>query len=123
MTETLCTSGAVKHRVGAFASSTVTASGAWLTELINQAEGQIAAETMVDWVSVYSTLSDNYKKVLEQAAACWAANAVIGYDPSGFLNVSEAAFIVNLNWGAYDRALKVLSEAPVSKAIGGTLLK
>ena len=122
MTETLCVSGAVKHRAGANASSTVTASGAWLTELINQAEGHIAAETMVDWVSYYSGLSDNYKKILESACACWAANGVIAYDTTGYLNTPEAAFIVNCNWAVYDRALRVLSQSPVAKALGGTML-
>src|SRR3990167_10312955 len=122
MTETLCTSGAVKHRAGANASSTVTVSGGWLTELINQAEGQIAAETLVDWVASYSGLSANYKKVLESATACWAANAVIAYDTTGYLNTPEAAFIVNVNWGTYDRALKALSQSSVAKALGGTML-
>lgn len=122
MAETLCVSGAVKHRAGANASATVTASGGWMTELINQAEGQIAAETLVDWVASYSGLSANYKKVLEGAAACWAANAVIAYDTTGYLNTPEAAFIVNVNWGTYDRAIKALSQASTSKAFGGTLL-
>src|SRR3990167_10478767 len=109
MVETLRTSGAVKHKAGINASSTVTNSGGWLTELINQAEGQIIAETLVDWVASYSGLSNNYKKVLESASACWAANAVIGADMSGFTNISEATTMVNINWATYDRALKVLS--------------
>src|SRR3990167_11301290 len=99
MTETLCVSGAVKHRAGANASSTVTASGAWLTELINQAEGDIAAETMVDWVSSYSGLSDNYRKVLEGACSAKAAIKVVSYDARSYLSVGEAGFIVNVLWG------------------------
>ena len=93
-----------------------------MTELINQAEGQIAAESLVDWVASYSGLSANYKQVLEQAAACWAANGVIAYDTTGYLNTPEAAFMVNVNWGIYDRAIKVLSQSPTAKALGGTML-
>ena len=122
MTETLCTSGAVVHRAGAGASSTVTSSGAWMTELINQAEGQIAAETMVDWVSSYSGLNSNFKKVLEIAASSYAAIGVISYDSKNYINTSEAAYIINVLWGQYARALSVLKDPVVSKAMGGTLL-
>lgn len=122
MVETLCTSGAVKHRAGANASETVTASGAWLTELINQAEGEIAAETQCDWVASYSGLSANYKKILEGACAAKAAIKVISYDSTGFLNIGEAAFMVNVLWGEYDRSLKLLSDSTIRNALGGTQL-
>ena len=122
MVETLCTSGAVKHRTGANASSTVTSSGGWLTELINQAEGEIAVETMVDWVASYSSLSANYKQILEGAAAAKAAIKVISYDATGFLNIGEAAFMVNVLWGEYDRSVKMLADPVRAKTIGATLL-
>ena len=122
MVETLCTSGAVKHRAGANASSTVTASGAWLTELINQAEGDIVAETLVNWVSSYSGLSANYKQVLEGACAAKAAIKVISYDTSNYTTLNEATTIINVLWGEYDRAIRVLSQSPTAKALGGTML-
>src|SRR3990167_4666359 len=121
MTETLCVSGAVKHRAGLNASTTPTGSGAWMTELINQAEGDIAAETLVDWVSSYSGLSDNYRKVLEGACAEKAAIKVICDDMSGFTNIQEAGTMINVLWGEYDRAIRVLNQAPVAKALGGTI--
>lgn len=122
MVETLCTSGAVKHRATYAASTTVTTSGSWLTEFINQAEGDIAAETRVDWVAIYSTLSANYKQVLEGACAAKAAIKVINYDLRGFLSIGEAGLITNVLWAEYARALKVLEQPSVSKAIGGTML-
>lgn len=122
MVETLCTSGAVKHRAGNGASSTVTNSGAWMTELINQAEGDIATETRVDWVSLYSGLSANYKQVLEGACAAKAGIKVVSYDGRGYLNIAEAAFIINVLWGEYARALGILKDPVTAKAIGGTIL-
>lgn len=122
MTETLCTSGAVIHRAGAGASSTVTASGAWMTELINQAEGCIAAETLVDWVASYSGLNSNFKKVLENACATRAAIMVISYDSKNYVNTPEAAYIINVLWAEYARSIQVLKDPTVAKAIGGTLL-
>lgn len=123
MTETLCTSGAVKHRAGLYANSTLTASGAWLTELINQAEGDILAETMVDWVAGYASVITNAKPFLESACAAKAAIKVISYDTSNYVSLNEATTILNVLWGEYGRAIKVLSEPQVAKAIGGTLLK
>lgn len=122
MTETLCTSGAVKHRSGSGASTTITNDGTILTEFINQAEGDIVAETLVDWVSSYSGLSANYKKVLEGACAAKAAIKVLSYDSRGYLSVAEAGFMVNVLWGEYDRAIRVLSQSPTAKALGGTML-
>lgn len=122
MTETLCTSGAVKHRAGANASATIINSGAIMTEFINQAEGDIAAETLVNWVTSYSGMSADYKKVLEGACAAKAAIKVVSYDTANYVNTPEAAFIVNVLWGEYDRAIRVLNQAPVAKALGGTIL-
>lgn len=122
MTETLCTSGAVKHRAGANASTTVTNSSTWMTELINQAEGEIAAETMVDWVASYSGLSANYKKILEGACAAKAALKVISYDTGNYASLNEATTIINVLWGEYNQSIKVLKDPAVAKALGGTLL-
>lgn len=122
MVETLCTSGAVKHRAGPNANSTITNSGAWITEYINQAEGCIAAETQCDWVAVYSGLSNNYKKVLENACAVRSALMVVSDDSTGFLNIGEGAFKVNVLWAEYDRDLRVLSDTKVRNALGGSQL-
>lgn len=122
MTVTLCDSGAVKLRAGANASTTIINSDANLTVFINQAEGDIAAETQCDWVAVYSGLSANYKKVLEGACASKAALKVISYNTVGYTGVGEATFMANVLWAEYDRAIRVLSNAPVRKALGGSAL-
>ncbi|MBI4092273.1 MAG: hypothetical protein HY427_03670 [Candidatus Levybacteria bacterium] len=121
MAETLCTSGMVKHRANYGASSTVTNSGTWMTELINQAEGQVIADTRVNWIDIYSTLNADFKQVLEQATACWAANAVIAYDTRGFLGVNEAATMINVNWAQYQQAIKTLKEDKTITFFGATL--
>lgn len=122
MVETLCDSGAVKWRAGANASTTVINSGAALTSFINQAEGEIAVETLCDWVAIYSGLSANYKKVLEGACATKAAIKAIEYNPGTFSSLNEATTMVNILWAEYDRSIRLLSDTKARQAIGGSAL-
>ena len=92
-----------------------------MTTFINQAEGDIMAETQCDWVAVYSGLSANYKQVLEGACAAKAAIRCISYNTVGYTGVGEATFIVNVLWAEYDRAIKVLSQPAIRNAVGGTV--
>ena len=118
MTETLCNSGNVKLAAGANVSSSITASQ--YTELINQAEGQLIADTGVNWIDVYSGLNADFKQVIEMATANWAAVGAIKYDPSGYTTVGESVVIINGCLDRYDRAVSKLKDANVYKPFGGT---
>ena len=120
MTETLCTSGAVKLRASVNASTAITNSPANMTLFINQAEGDLFADTRVDWVAIYSGLSANYKQVLEGAAASKAAIRVISYDPDA-IGRTTAAFIINVLWAEYNQAVRVLKDDKLITAMGGSL--
>lgn len=115
MAETLCDSGAVKLKAGSNASSTITDNAVTMTQFINQAEGDIAADTTVDWVSKYSGLSANFKQVIEGAVASKAAISVINYNMGGFTSRAEALTMLNVNWATYDRAVRELKENKVKK--------
>lgn len=121
MVETLATSGAVKHRVGSDAPTTITNSGAWMTELINQAEGDICAETRVNWIDIYSTMNADFKQVLEGACAAKAAIKVISYAPAEY-PPNAAMNMINVLWSEYDRAITILKDEKNLRAIGGTLI-
>lgn len=119
MAETLCNSGNVKLAAGANVSSAITA--AQYTELINQAEGQLTADTGVNWVTHWPAISGNsYAKSIEQAAANWAAVNAIKYDPSGYTTIGEAVTIINACLDRYDRAVNKLKDANVYRPFGGT---
>lgn len=115
----LCTSGNVKLAAGANVSTAIT--NAQYISLIDQAEGQLIADTGVDWLVVYATISGNsYGKIVEQAVANFAAVGAIGYDPSGYTTIGEAVTITNICLDRYDRAVVKLKDANVYKPFGGT---
>ena len=120
MVETLCTSGAVKHRAGTNASTTVTNSGAWMTELINQSEGDFIADTRVNWIDLYGSMNADFKQQIEGAVAAKAAVKVISYDMAGFTDRAEAVSMINVLWAEYMNAVRTLSEDKVVNMFGGT---
>ena len=119
MTETLCDSGHVKLCAGAKVSTALT--GADYTTFINQAEGQIVADTGVNCIDIYSTMNADFRKILEQACAAWAGNKAIKYDVGVYTGgLQEATTMVNINLEEYDRAIAKLKDANVYEAFGGT---
>ena len=117
MVETLCNSGNVKLAAGEDFDTSITA--AQFTELINQAEGQLIADTGVNWIDVYSAMNADFKQAIEQAAAAYAAVNVVRYKPSAYASLNEAITIVNINLDRYDRAVAKLKDANVYKPFGG----
>jgi len=120
MVETLCDSGAVKLKAGANVSTAVTSIPATMTQFINQAEGDIAVDTGIDWVTLYSGISANFKQALEGACSNKAAIYAISYDMSGFTSRQEALNMLNVLWGSYDRATDRLREDKVKVLLGAT---
>ena len=123
MTETLCDSGAVKFKAGINASTTVTNNAVRLTQYINQAEGQIVAETGANWLDDYSGMNVDFKQVLESAASCWAAIDVIEADMSGFTTLGEATTMINTLLTKYDRAITVLKDSKKITALGSSYIQ
>ena len=118
MTETLCDSGAVKFAAGVNASSTITDDPVAMTQFINQAEGDFAADTAIDWVTEYSGVSANFKQAIEGAVAAKAAIKVINYDPDA-IGISTASFMTNVLWATYDRAVREIKEVKIKKELFG----
>ena len=108
MTETLCTSGAVKLKAGANVSTAIT--GDNYTDLINQAESYIVCLTRTDYVSTYSGLTASKKKILEDAASSHAAISAINYDMSNFTSRQEALIMINILWAKIDQCIKLLND-------------
>ena len=121
MGDTLCTSGTVKLLAGAYASSTITSSGTYLTTFINEAEGDFIADTRVNWIALWPKISGTaYVKAIENAVASKAAIKVINYDMSGYDSLAQATTMMNVLWADYDRAVRTLSEDKVVTFFGGT---
>ena len=116
MTTTLCTSGSVKLKAGVDHTALTFAQ---YEELINQAEGAIIADTRINWVDIYSTMNDDFKKILEGATAAKAAVGVINYDPLALGGLGISTTMINVNLDEYDRAVKQLKEQNVYSPFGG----
>lgn len=118
---TICTSANVKLAAGASVSSSLT--GNDFSEFINQAEGQLIADTGVNWVTHWPTLSgQDYGKVVEGAVAAYAGTMAIRYKPSGYAQLNEAITIMNANLEIYNRAIAKLKDSNVYEPFGGTKL-
>lgn len=117
MTETFCTSGAVKLKAGAGATTLLDTQ---YTMLINQAESFINAamkDEGIDFVDLYSTLGDNTKKILEDAASSHAAVAAINYDMGGFTSRTEAQVMLDVNYTRLNDCIALLKDKKVSDYI------
>lgn len=98
MTETLCTSGAVKLKAGAGVSSSLTADN--YTQLINQAECFLNVSIKIPGVNIvsdFANMNSDVKKILEDAASSHAAMGAINYDTGGYTD-AEAALMLNFNY-------------------------
>jgi hypothetical protein len=95
MTETLCTSGAVKLKAGANAP---TLTSAQYTDLINKAEAHCAAHARYDWVANYAALPELAKNFLQDLSSSHAAIAVINNDMSGFTSRTESQVMLDVNY-------------------------
>lgn len=120
MSFTLTSSGAIIMKAGANASSTATSSGALLKEFADQAEADICSKTRYDWVTNYTSLGTNFKKLLDCAVSSKAASFVINYDMSGYTSRQEASGMLNILWTDYQEALNALKDAEVRRAIGAS---
>lgn len=117
MTETMCTSGAVKLKAGANMSSSLTADN--YTTLINQAESYINTATRINYTDTYGSLNDDVKKILEDTASSYAAISAINYDMSGYTSRQEALTMLNVNWAIVQQGIKLLSDKKYTDFING----
>ena len=117
MTTTLCNSGNVKLKAGVDATAL---SFAQYETLINEAEGQIIADTGVNWIDVYSGLNADFKQIIQGAVSAKAAIAAIEYDPLALGPLAVATTKVNVCLDEYDRGVNKLKDANVYGPFGGT---
>lgn len=107
MTETLCSSGAVKLKAGLNAP---TLTSAQYTQLINQAEGFVVSSSRYDWVLNYASVSTIGKTLLEDAVSSYAAINAVGYDMSGFTSREEAQILLDVNWSKVVECVNLLRD-------------
>lgn len=117
MTSTFCTSGACLLKAGKNVStdfSTGTPGGqtatAAIDQLINQAESYLNTLTRINYTDTYASLNGDVKKILEDAASCHAALAMVTYDTSSYTSRAEAQTILNVCYARLTDAVQLLRE-------------
>lgn len=109
MTLTLCTTTDIIRKAGLGANSTITASGTWLEEIGNNAEGCVIADTRIDWITGYSDVNTYVKLKLQEATAAKAALDVVTYSSKDYSARLEQETLIDKLYDEYAQAIQVLS--------------
>ena len=115
MSFTLCTSGAIVQKAGAYVNSTAAASGALLSAFSDQAEGLICSETRWDFVTNYSSVNTMVKLALQDCCSSLAAIQLINYDMSGYTSKAEAQTMLDVLSSNAQKHLSNLKNADSNK--------
>ena len=103
------TTAEVIRKAGANAS-TVSITEIFVNDYISQAESEINGATRYNWSDKYSTLNDDVKGILKEAASNLAAIYIICYDMSGYMSLSEAESMITILRDGYTRCLQFLRD-------------
>ena len=106
----------VSYKCGSGASATSNTE-AYINNFMFQAESYINSVCRYNFSDNYSTLNDDTKGILQEAATAIAAIYVIQYDMSGFTSRIEAEDMINILRDAYIRCFAILRDKKVSDFI------
>lgn len=107
MVFTLCTSGAIVIEAGDGVNSTASTSGAILSKLSEDAEGEFCALTRKDWVSDWANVDTRIQLAVTSAVSKMAGFNLIKYDMSGYTSRNEAQTMLDV---CDDQANKIIRE-------------
>jgi len=75
-----------------------------------QAEALINTITRTNYSDSYATLNVDVQKMLEEAAACWAAIDFISYNMAGYTSRVEAEDMINILWAKFNLITDILKD-------------
>ena len=119
MTWIMCTSGAAVAKAGANANSTITVSGARLSEWSAQAESTVNAITRKNYSDTYAALNADVTGILNDVTTSLIANNIISYDMSGYTSRAEAETMLDVNRDTATRGLSLLRDKKQTTFIDG----
>jgi len=113
-----CTSGALLLKVG----ENYDATGFTLpntNQAIAQAESVINAVCRYNFSDSYAGLNIDVKKLLEEAAACWASIDFISFNMAGYTSRVEAEDMISILWAKFWKIIEILRDQKVVTFING----
>src|SRR3990167_7643895 len=109
MALTLTTSAEIIRRAGEGAPTDITGSGALVTSICEDAEGEFIADTRRDWITDYASVNTYIKKKIASAVSSKAAFNIVQNDRSGYFSKSEQETILDVLDNNYNSAVKLLT--------------
>ena len=116
MSWTLTTSGSAICKAGAYANSTIVASGSLLATFSDEVEAKISGILRYDLVTNWSNVKTNFKPFLEDLASDMIALKILGYDPSTY-GSREIALIVNMLVDNAKQSQEILRQDKIKEVI------
>lgn len=106
----LTTSGAIVKMAGEGASSTITASAAWVIFLGERAEKELCTDSGMDWIGGYASVNANIKGLLDRGAAAKAAKDIVHYSAKGYTTRLEQETIIDILTDDYNKIVAKLQK-------------
>ena len=120
MAFTFATSGAIVYRAGKNVDANIKVSGAFLTQISEDAEALINNTAGVDLISKYDSLTANGKKTLQEAETCYGGMQLISYDQSVYTSRQEAQSMLDVLDDRLNKALSLIKDDKVKTFLGVT---
>jgi len=114
-----CVSGAALLKAGGFYNSVLSGAGMTISgagtqiavdNWIDQAEAYVNVASKKNWTSLYPSLSDDVKLIIEDAVSSLAAINIIAWDMSGYTQRGEAESMINVLRDSANRNIMKLEE-------------
>lgn len=120
MSFTLCTSGAILWKAGYGADWTGVCANSYaiLTDFADKAEARLSGYMNRDLVSLYSTISTNFKPLISDTVAVLAAIDVANYNPLNYPTSLIFQTTLDLLTDDLNRNLKVLQDDNLKSTMG-----
>ena len=113
MSFNLTTSGAIIRKAGANQQSSLSTSGAAISEWCDEAEAYVMAETRKDWIADLSSVDANKRAVLSDTVSSLAAMKMVMHDMTGYNSRREAELILDVLIDNFNRGIRTLKEEKV----------
>lgn len=110
MALTLTTTVEIVRLAGEGASTAITASGALVTTIGEDAEGEFCSDTRRDWIADYANVSARIKKKVSKAVASKAAMQIVAYSGKNYFSRLEQETLLDVLSDWYDQGVALLSK-------------
>lgn len=111
--------GIVRMKAGSGVNTTAATSELIMNAWALQAESYINTVTKYNWSDTYSTLNNDVKFILQDAASCHSAMNLICYNMDGYQSTAKAQTMLSVLNDRLEKDIKILAEIDKADFIKG----